>query len=129
MNIQDLAAQLDRGASLADLTTAGATLHDIIAAVRCDAEAKHVAAQRLLDPPPSQPDLAWAARKAWLLDGQAIHGELSQFYCAAFRALQADDQATYSKQRDLLFKALKTFLGVPHPEIAAVAPAEPEVCK
>lgn len=113
-----------RTASIDSLLASGANEADVITEIRRRGEEKNRAAQANLPAPPAQPDPDWAARKAWLLDGQAIHGELKEFFWPALAALQADDQAVYSQQRDLLFKALRTFLGDPPPviEIPEVPP-------
>jgi len=105
--------------TLDELATAGATQDELIAVIRYRSEQKNRADQGKLATPPAQPAPHWAARKAWLLDGQAIHGDLKEFFWPAFLALQADDQVAYSQQRDLLFKALRTFLGDPPPPVEA----------
>jgi hypothetical protein len=89
----------------------------VIAAIRARAEERNRESQVEVPAPPTMPAQEWAARKAWLLDGQPIHGELKDFYFPAVVALRADNQAEYSAKRDLLFKALRTFLGDP-PESA-----------
>lgn len=94
--------------------------------LRARAEERNRAAQADVPPPPAQTDPEWAARKAWLLDGQPIYGELRTFFFPAMLALQADDQVAFSRQRDLLFKALRTFLGDPPPEPPTQTTESPE---
>jgi hypothetical protein len=90
---------------------AQARLDDVIAELRRQAEENNRAAQAELPAPVEQGSDEWVARKAWLLDGQAIHGEVKTFYAPAYRALVSDDQVAYSRQRDLLMKALITIFG------------------
>lgn len=89
----------------------GVDVDELLTAHRERSEQRNRDAQKSLRAPAAMLDSDWVARKAWLLDGQPIYGELKVFYRAALDALQADDQAEYSRQRDLLFKALRTFLG------------------
>jgi hypothetical protein len=110
----DLVKLIEDGASFDSLTAAGAGPEAIIGAIRKRGEDLNRAQQSTLPYPLPQPDADWEARKAWLLDGQRIHGEVKDFYLPALAALKADDQVTYSRQRDLLFKAL-WFLDNPPP--------------
>jgi hypothetical protein len=97
------------------LIATGITREELFNTIAARAEAANRAAQAQLAPPTPQGQAAWLARKAWLLDGEPIYGELKEFFFPALLALQADDQAEYSRKRDLLFKALRTFLGDPPP--------------
>ncbi len=94
-----------------DALMQGKTPEEIITAIRQRSELKNRTAQADIPAPPVQPEDQWRARAAWLLDGQPIHGELKTFYGPAYRALKAGDQAEYSRQRDLLMKALFTIFG------------------
>lgn len=100
------------------LLSGGESLDSIIVAARARSEAKNRAAQSDIPPPIKQSEADWKGRKAWLLDGHPIYGELKEFFFPALTALKTDDQLTFSRQRDLLFKALYTILGDP--------PVEPE---
>lgn len=113
------AQMIGDGAALSDLLASGASPDDLISAIRQHAEDTNRAAQAELATPPAMADTDWQARRAWLMDGQPIYGELKTFFWPALTALVADDQAEYSRQRDLLFKALRTFLGDPPPVIEA----------
>lgn len=108
---------------LDQLTAAGVTQEDI----RTHAIAKHREAQKSVATPPPMADSLWAERKAWLLTDQQVHGTLDEFYWLALAALTADDQAEYSRQRDLIFAALRTMFGLSQPTPAA--PTDNEVAK
>lgn len=105
---------------------------DLIKAIRARSQERNRAAQAQIAAPPTMASDDWAARKAWLLDGQQIHGTLEEFYFPALEALQGNNQAEYSAKRDLLFKALRTMLGdiwnkpvERKPEDAIAVPASP----
>lgn len=116
--------KLDVDAALA----AGLSPDEIITQVRVAAQAHNRAARAAMPDPPKMPKAQWDTRRDWLLDGQPIHGELKEFSWAAEDALRADDQAAYSLQRDLLFKAVRTFIGPrPEPPLFTVAQDVPVV--
>lgn len=114
--------QSRRDSVIDDLLADSADPDEVIAHLRARAETRNRAAQATLPLPPSQADADFEARRAWLLDGQPIYGELKTFYFPALAALQADDQIAFSRQRDLLFKALRTIFGDPPPEAPAIQP-------
>lgn len=103
--------QLRRESIIEEL--ADSNLDELMAAAKARKEERNRIAQAQLPPPPAMQPTEWAAREAWLHDGQAIHGELKEFAWAAHRAAKAGDQVTFSRQRDLLYKAVLTFVGLP----------------
>lgn len=102
---------------LDSLVAQGKSRDDVLSEYSTRLELRNRTDQAKLATPLPQPALAWAAREAWLHDGQPIHGELKMFAHAAYRAAKAGDQATFSRQRDLMYKAVLTFVGVPTEEV------------
>lgn len=106
--------QLGAGASVADLLEAEASHAEIFNAISGLAQEKTRERQSHIPAPPAQPDDHWNQRKAWITDGKPLYGTLDTFLLAGLKALAENDQAEYSRQRDLMFKAVLTMLG-PNP--------------
>lgn len=103
--------QVSRDAMIDTLLADGASRDEIFAAIGARSEARNRAAQADIPAPRVQTDEDFDTRRAWLLDGHPIYGELQTFYYPALAALRAGDQIEYSRARDLMFKAMRTFLG------------------
>lgn len=99
-----------------DTLLSGGKVEDLMADLRARAEENNRAAQLVLPLPATQPESDWTQREAWLHDGQPILGELKLFAWEAYRAAKAGDQVAFSRQRDLLYKAVLTFVGLPPAE-------------
>lgn len=99
-----------READLAQLME-GRTPDEFIAEVRTLARNQHLRKQTELPLPAKMGSAGWAARKEWLLSPTPVYGELQEFAWAAKRALVADDQEEFSRQRDLLYLAVMTVIG------------------
>lgn len=95
---------------LDDLLEQGLTEEDILIALRQKNHARFVSRQEALPLKPLLDADGWTEHKAWHLDPQPVYGELKDFYIAGRVAMEGDDQVGFSRQKDLLFKAVGTFL-------------------
>lgn len=120
MDIKQIARHLRAGVSTDHLIREGATTEHLMMAIQHNAQEDNCDKQKHIPPPTTQPDEHWANRKRWLLDGQPIHGTMQDFYYPALECLRRDDQVGYSRNRDMLFKAIRTWAGDPPPKIIDV---------
>lgn len=110
---QEFIRLLGDGASVADVLDAGADHGELFNAISGLAQEKTRAKQSEIPSPPPQSDEHWNQRKAWITDGKPLYGTLDIFLLAGLKALTENDQVEYSRQRDLMFKAVLTMLGNP----------------
>jgi hypothetical protein len=113
MTVAQVITRLDNSETPDQILAAGADMNTLIAALRARAQTVNITAQAALTYPTDLGSSDWAARKAWMLDGQMFYGEISAFYLEALAELNADDQEGYAQNMDVLFKALRTFIPDP----------------
>lgn len=108
-----MADRIKNGDTVESLLSEGAKLEDVVAGLHEIRRADSLVKGRSLKAAPARADNDWQEHEAWLHDGIEVYGELKEFVWPAYRAGKAGNQAEFAYQKDLLYKAVLTFIGPP----------------